>query len=167
MSYSFDQKVKKLYAARSKREAELHNIHEDILHCINSQSGRVKLERLVTKCSKAILTVVHKNHDLIEFAVKTDNPSALFLFWESYLEALTTKNDKILTSAQNCINSADNKMNKFQETSVFIRSRVSSLMAWSKISSQRNHDYVITKSARKLKNQERRPFASPNKRKWI
>ena len=32
MSNSLDQKVKKLYAARSKREAELHAIHEDILH---------------------------------------------------------------------------------------------------------------------------------------
>ena len=38
MSNSFDQKVQKLYAARSKREAELHAIQEDILHCINSQS---------------------------------------------------------------------------------------------------------------------------------
>ena len=38
MSNSLDQKVKKLYAARSKREAELHAIDEDILHCINSQS---------------------------------------------------------------------------------------------------------------------------------
>ena len=36
---SLDQKVKNMYAARSKREAELHAIHEDILNCVNSQSG--------------------------------------------------------------------------------------------------------------------------------
>ena len=60
MSNSLDQKVKKLYAARSKREAELHAIHEDILHCINSQSKQVKVERLVTKCNEAFMTVVDK-----------------------------------------------------------------------------------------------------------
>ena len=42
MSNSLDPKAKKLYAARSKREAELHAIHEDILHCIYNQSRRVK-----------------------------------------------------------------------------------------------------------------------------
>ena len=41
MSNSLDQKVKRLYVARSKREAELHALHESILHCINSQSRRV------------------------------------------------------------------------------------------------------------------------------
>ena len=70
MSNSLDQKVKKLYAAKSKREAELHSIHEYILHCINSQSRRVKLERLLIKCNEAFMTVVDKNEDLIAFAGK-------------------------------------------------------------------------------------------------
>ena len=65
MSNSLDQKVKKLYAARSKREAELHAIHEDILHCLNNQSRRVKVERLVTKCNEAFMIVVDKNEDLM------------------------------------------------------------------------------------------------------
>ena len=77
MSISLDQKVKKLYAARSKRNAELHAIYENILHCINNQSRRVKVERLVTKCNEAFLTVVEKNEDLIAFAGKTEDPSAL------------------------------------------------------------------------------------------
>ena len=85
MSNSLDQKVKKLYAARSKREAELHAIHDDILHCINSQSRRVKVERLVTKCNKAFMTVVDKNEDLIAFAGKTEDPSALVPSLESLL----------------------------------------------------------------------------------
>ena len=111
---SLDQKFKKLYVARSKREAELHTIHEDILHCINSQSRRVKNERLVTKCNEAFITVVDKNEDLIAFAGKTEDPSALFPSLESYLEAMTAMNDKILTSARNYINSADDKVSKFR-----------------------------------------------------
>ena len=148
MSNSLDQKVKKLYAARSKREAELHAIHEDILHCITNQSRRVKVERLVTKCNEAFMTVVDKNEDLIAFAGKTEDPSALVPSLESYLEAMTTKNDKILTSARNYINSADDKVSEFQEPRASIRSRLPSLMTSSKTSSQRKHDYVIAKMKR-------------------
>ena len=148
MSNSLDQKVKKLYAARSKREAELHAIHEDILHCINSQSRRVKVERLVTKCNEAFMTVVDKNEYLIAFAGKTDDPSALVPSLESYLEAMTTKNDKILTSARNYINSADDKVSEFQEPRASIRSRLPSLMTSSKTSTQRKHDSVVAKMKR-------------------
>ena len=132
MSNSFGQKVKKWYTSRSKREAELHAIHEDILHCINSQSRRVKVERLVTKCNEAFLTVVDKNENLIAFAGKTEDPSALVPPLESYIEAMTTKNDNILTSARNYINSADDKVSDFQEQRASIRSRFPSLMASSK-----------------------------------
>ena len=50
--------IKKLYAAMSKRQAELHAIHEDVPHCINSQSMRVKVDRLVPNCNEAFMTVV-------------------------------------------------------------------------------------------------------------
>ena len=148
MSNSLDQKVKKLYAARSKREAKLHAIHEDIIHSINNQSRLVKIERLVTKSNEAFMAVVDKNEDLIAFAGKTEDPSALVPSLESYLEAMTTKNEKILTSARNYINSADDKVSEFQEPRASIRSRLPSLMASSKTTSQRKHDYVIAKMKR-------------------
>ena len=94
------------------------------------------------------MTVVDKNEDLIAFAGKTEDASALVPSLESYLEAMTTKNDKILTSAQNYINSADDKLSELQEPMASIRSRVPSLMASSKTSSQRKHDYVIAKMRR-------------------
>ena len=148
LSNSLDQKVKKLYAARSKREAKLHAIHEDILHCINSQSRRVKVERLVTKCNEAFMTVVDKNEDLIAFAGKTDDPSALVPSLESYLEAMTTKNDKILISARNYINSVDDKVSEIQEPRAPILSRLPSIMTSPKTSNQSKHDYVIAKMKR-------------------
>ena len=61
---------------------------------------------------------------------------------------MTTKNDKILTSAQNYINSADDKVSEVQEPRASIRSRLPSLMTSSKTSSQRKHDYVIVKMKR-------------------
>ena len=181
MFNSLDQKIKKLYAARSKREAELHAIHEDFLHCINSQSRRVKVERLVTKCNEAFMTVVVKNEDLIAFAGKTEDPSALIPSLESYLEAMTTKNDKILTSARNYINSADDKVSEFQEPRAPILSRLPSIMTSSKTSSQRKHDYVIAKIKReeiekqneeaiclaKQKKQMELDELEENNRKWL
>ena len=64
------------------------------------------------------------------------------------LRAMTTKNDKILTSARNYNNSADDKVSEFQEPRASIRSRLPSLMTSSKTSIQRKHDYVIAKMKR-------------------
>ena len=91
------------------------------------------------------MTVEDKNEDLIAFAGKTEGPRALVPPLQHYLEAMTTKNDKILTSARNYINSADDKVSEFQKPRASIQSRVSSLMTSSKTSSQRKHDYVIAK----------------------
>ena len=127
----------------------------------------MKVERLVTKGNETFMSVVDKNEDLIAFAGKTENPSALVPSLESYLEAMTTKNDKKLTSARNYINSAD-KVSEFQEPRASIRSIFPSLMISSKTSSQFKHDYVIAKKKRKkLKNRMRQPFASLNRKsKW-
>ena len=108
----------------------------------------MKVERLVAKCNEAFMTVVDKNEDLISFAGKTEDSSALVPSLESYLEAMTTKNDNILTSARNYINSADDKVSEFQEPRASIRSRLPPIMTSSKTSSQRKHDYVIAKMKR-------------------
>ena len=100
----------------------------------------MQIERLVTKCNEAFMTVVDKIEDFIAFAGKTKDPSALVPSLESNLEAMTTKNDQILTSARNYLNSADDKVSEFQEPRSSIRSRVSSLMALSKTSCQRKPD---------------------------
>ena len=73
------------------------------------------------------MTVVNKIEDLIAFAGKKEDPSALVPSLESYLEAMTTKNDKILTSARHYINSADDKVSEFQQPSASIRSKFPSL----------------------------------------
>ena len=108
----------------------------------------MKVVRLVTKCNEAFMTVVEKNEYLIAFAGKTEDPSAPAPSLESYLEAMTTRNDKIFASARKYINSADDKVSEFQEPRASIRSRDPSLMVSSKTSSQRTHDYVIAKMKR-------------------
>ena len=89
-----------------------------------------------------------QKNDLVAFARKTHDPSGLFLSLESYLETKTTKNDKILISARNCINSVDDKVIEFQKLRAFVRSRVHSPMASSEVSSQHKHDYVFAELKR-------------------
>ena len=43
------EKLKKLFNARSNLESELCNIHKDITDAIDRQDRRVKVERLVSK----------------------------------------------------------------------------------------------------------------------
>ena len=69
MSSGLDREVEKLYAARSTRGVEMNSTDENLLHCMNSQSIEVKIERLVTKRNE-VLCVVDKNEDLIMFAGK-------------------------------------------------------------------------------------------------
>ena len=61
---------------------------------------------------------------------------------------MTTKNDKILTSAQNYISSANDEFNELHEPRVLIRSRDPSILASSKTSSQRKQNYVMAKMKR-------------------
>ena len=94
---------------------------------------------------------------------------------------MTTKSDKTFASARNYLNSADDKVSDFQEPRASIRSTVPSLMASSKTSRQRKHDYVIAKMKReeiekqneaaiclaKHKNQMELDELEENNRKWL
>ena len=62
------------------------------------------------KCVEARKDVLDKNEVLTVFAGKTEDPSVFFPSLDSYLGAMTTKNDKISSSAQMYINSADDKV---------------------------------------------------------
>ena len=58
---------------------------------------------------------------------------------------MKSKDDRIFTSARNYVNFADDNVSEFQEPTVSISSRVSSLMA---LSNQRKHGRIIAKLRR-------------------
>ena len=128
----------------------------------------MKIESLVTKCNEALMTVVDENEDLIAFAGETEDPSAFDPSLESYLKTMTTRNDTILTSSRNYINSADDKVSELQEPRASIHSRVFSLTTSSKTSSQRKIYYVIAKMKREeIENRMKLPSSSlSRKSKW-
>ena len=67
------EKLKKLFNARSNLESELCNIHKDITDAIDRQDRRVKVERLVTRLKDLFSKLVEKNEELFNLASKAEN----------------------------------------------------------------------------------------------
>ena len=61
------EKLKKLFNARSNLQSEIYNIHKDITDAIDRQDRRVKVERLVSKLKDAFSKLVEKNEELVDF----------------------------------------------------------------------------------------------------
>ena len=60
------EKLKKLFIARSNLESELCNIHKDITDAIDRQDRKVKVERLVSKLKDVFSKLVQKNEELFD-----------------------------------------------------------------------------------------------------
>ena len=69
------QKLKKLFNARSNLESELRNIHKDIT---DRQDRRVKIERLVSKLKDVFSKLVQKNEELFDLASKAENLDSIY-----------------------------------------------------------------------------------------
>ena len=63
------EKLKKLFNARSNLESELRNIHKDITGAIDRQERRVKVERSVSK----LKDVAVKRRTQIQFTLSLSN----------------------------------------------------------------------------------------------
>ena len=89
------EKLKKLFNARSNLESELRNIHKDITDAIDRQDRRVKVERLVSKLKDLFSKLVEKNAELFDLASKAENPDSIYPVLEQWLNDVTKNNDKL------------------------------------------------------------------------
>ena len=94
------EKLKKLFNARSNLESELCNIHKDITDAIDRQDRRVKVERLVSKLKDVFSKLVQKNEELFDLASKAENPDSIYPVLEQWLDDKTKNNDKFLVAAR-------------------------------------------------------------------
>ena len=67
------QKLKKLFNARSNLESELRNMHRDITDAIDRQDRRVKSGTLASKLKDVFSKLVQKNEELFDLASKAEN----------------------------------------------------------------------------------------------
>ena len=139
---TFQDKFNKLYSARAKLEAELNNIYGDINNAVDKQDKKVKIERLIVKCTDAFTRVVDKNEELFDLAQKTGGPDAACKNLEKWLENVTKKTDEFIAAARGYINLVHDKETAELYTSH--QSRSGSHMTSSKGSSQRQRDLELS-----------------------
>ena len=93
------EKLKKLFNARSNKESELRNVHKDITDAIDRKDMRAKVERLVSKLKVVFSTLVEKNEEIFDLASKAENPDSIYLALEHWLDDVTKNNDNLWLEA--------------------------------------------------------------------
>ena len=142
------EKLKKLFNARSNLESELRNIHKDITDAIDRQGRRVKVERLVSKLKDVFSKLVEKNEELFELASKAENPESIYPVLEQWLDDVTKNNDEFLLAARSYIDSVAHRDTVCEGFNPQGQSKRSSRQTASSMSSQRKHDFLMAKLKR-------------------
>ena len=142
------EKLKKLFNARSNLESELCNIHKDITDAIDRQDRRVKFERLVSKLKDVFSKLVQKKDELFDLASKTDNPDSIYPVLKQWLDNVTNNNDKFLLAARSYIDPVAHGDTVCEGVIPQGQSKRSSRRTASSMSSQRRHDFLMAKLKR-------------------
>ena len=142
------EKLKKLFNARSNLESELCNIHKDITDAIDRQDRRVKVERLVSKLKDVFSKLVQKNEELFDLASKAENPDSIYPVLEQWLDDKTKNNDKFLLAARSYIDSVADRDTVCEGVNPQGQSKKSSRRTTSSMSSQRKHEFLMAKLKR-------------------
>ena len=131
------EKLKKLFDARSNLESELRNIHKDITDAIDRQDRRVKVERLVSMLNDVFSKLVQKNEELFDLASKAENPDSIYPVLEHWLEDIAKNNDKFLLAARSYFDSVAHRDIVCDGVNLQGQSKISSRPTASSMSSQR------------------------------
>ena len=142
------EKLKKLFNARSNLESELCNIHKDITDAIDRQDRRVKVERLVSKLKDVFSKLMQKNEELFDLASKAENPDSIYPVLEQWLDDVTKNNDKFLLAARSYIDSVADRDTVCEGVNPQGQSKRSSRRTTSSMSSQRKHEFLMAKLKR-------------------
>ena len=156
------ENLKTLFNARSNLQSELLNIHKDIRDAIDRQSRRAKVEHLVSKLKEFFSKLVRKNEELFDLAGKTEDPDSNYTVLEKWLDDLTKSNDKFSLATRSFFDRVADTVCKGDNPQG--HSKRSSRQTTSSFSSQRKHDFLMTKlNLKKLRNGKKLPYASLNK----
>ena len=144
----WQEKLKKLFNARSNLESELSNIHKDITDAIDRQDRRVKVERSVSKLKDIFNKLMQKNEELFNLASKAENPDSIYPVLEQWLDDVNKNNDKILHAARSYVDSVADRDIVCEGVKTQGQSKISSRRTASSMSSQRKHDFLMAKLKR-------------------
>ena len=104
---SLEAKATKLYEARFKFQVELEKAQKEIEESVKKKDRRVKVKRLVNTCEEQLTAAVSKNNEFLHLARKLNESDTVKAEHETWLEELTSNNDRFLSMARQYIDSLD------------------------------------------------------------
>ena len=145
------KRLSKLVESRKKAALEIKRIHQQIDDAVQIGNRRVRVKRLVTNCEDAMTKAIKRHNQLLELTLKVDDCASLLNEQQTWLNVLTTTNDKVLKRARQFIDSlpaTDKTSQSSYKTSGKIASFRSGNSITSKSSSQRQKELLIAKHCR-------------------
>ena len=124
------------------------NVHKDIADATELQERRGKAERLFSKLKDLFSKLVQKIEKLIHLASETENPDSIYRVLEQWLDDVTMNNNKFLLAARNYIDTVADQNTACEGIIPQVHTKRSWRPTTSSMSSQRKHDFLMTKLKR-------------------
>ena len=106
-----EQKIQKLFAARTKLETELKAQHSLIMEAIDRKDRRARVETLIKSCKEVYSSAVEKNEELKTIATRATNKDEILQSLEIWLKDFISHHESFITTGRDYIDSLSESRN--------------------------------------------------------
>ena len=106
-----EQKIQKLFAARTKLETELKAQHSLIIEAIDRKDRRARIETLINSCKEVYSSAVEKNEELKTIATRATNKDEILQSLEIWLKDFISHHESFITTGRDYIDSLSESRN--------------------------------------------------------
>ena len=106
-----EQKIQKLFAARTKLETELKAQHSLIIEAIDRKDRRARVETLINSCKEVYSSAVEKNEELKTIATRATNKDEILQSLEIWLKDFISHHESFITTGRDYIDSLSESRN--------------------------------------------------------
>ena len=106
-----EQKIQKLFAARTKLETEHKAQHSLIIEAIDRKDRRARVETLINSCKEVCSSAVEKNEELKTIATRATNKNEILQSLEIWLKDFISHHESFITTGRDYIDSLSESRN--------------------------------------------------------
>ena len=106
-----EQKIQKLFAARTKLETELKAQHSLNIEAIDRKDRRARVETLINSCKEVYSSAVEKNEELKTIATRATNKDEILQSLEIWLKDFISHHESFITTGRDYIDSLSESRN--------------------------------------------------------
>ena len=118
------------------------DVNKELNNAIGRQDKGLKVESLIVECKDVCMRLIAKNEEVFELIERIENPQSTSKNLEYWPSRVTTKNDDLLTTAIEYIDSVEDRGTAVQRI-ISRRSKLNGRITCSRASSQRKHNLTL------------------------